>query len=663
MKTLYRLFLLLGFALLFNPIHSQAQDIDVDCEEWVFEEVPCPGDFENVRDWITTLDSLQVDFDWEDWLEDFFNPFDDDDDDDEEEDDDEEDGEDDDDDWDDDEFEWLDCSEWPFDFACPNDSLYNDFDEWLDSLATDLGEDFEMWEDSLEAYLDELEDHWEDEHGDDDDDDDHEGDDDDDEHDWDDDEFDWLDCTDWPFDFECPTDSTYNDFDEWLDSLATDLGEDFEMWEDSLYAYFDELEDRWEEEHGDDDDDEDDDEEEDEEDDDDEGDDREDDWDDDEFAWIDCTEWPFDFECPNDSLYNDFDEWIEVLANDLGEDFEMWMDSLDVYFDELEDRWEEEHDDDDHDWDDDEFDWADCEEWPFDVVCPTDSTFANVDEWLGHVSDQLGENFEGWLERFRAYLGDWEDDDDDDDDEEEDDDDEEEDDEEEDDEEDDEEEDDDDGEGFGWEEASVFWETIFNYIDENYEGNTAIDFTRDEDSWIVTLNNEVTIIFDREASAITLVGIEGDNPSVLPTDIQTFLEENFEDCTYDIVSIEYEGQAAIQITVDCTGKTAGGEILIFDLYGNLLSQEAVTTGLENTSFASEIELYPNPSINVAQVALTSTQTGTMAIYTMAGQQVLQGSFDQVSHFNIDVSELANGVYLLHINTAEGEAIKQLTIAK
>ncbi|PHR10822.1 MAG: hypothetical protein COA40_13300 [Aequorivita sp.] len=68
---------------------------------------------------------------------------------------------------------------------------------------------------------------------------------------------------------------------------------------------------------------------------------------------------------------------------------------------------------------------------------------------------------------------------------------------------------------------------------------------------------------------------------------------------------------------------------------------------------SQIVLYPNPAKSTVSINAT---VESIIVYNVAGQKLMETSSN-----SFDVSELANGIYLVKITTAEGTAVKQLSV--
>lgn len=85
--------------------------------------------------------------------------------------------------------------------------------------------------------------------------------------------------------------------------------------------------------------------------------------------------------------------------------------------------------------------------------------------------------------------------------------------------------------------------------------------------------------------------------------------------------------------------------------------DALSTG---EWFASTFNLYPNPTENVVNITNSENMTvQQVAVYDVTGKQLSIHSFNNETEIQLNVENLASGVYMLHIETNEGAAVKKL----
>lgn len=80
----------------------------------------------------------------------------------------------------------------------------------------------------------------------------------------------------------------------------------------------------------------------------------------------------------------------------------------------------------------------------------------------------------------------------------------------------------------------------------------------------------------------------------------------------------------------------------------------------HTAVIEGINVYPNPSHGVFSVEIPNVDNAEISIVTLTGMQVYKASTSN-SLNKIDLSNLAAGMYMVRVKTAEGFAVKKITI--
>lgn len=97
------------------------------------------------------------------------------------------------------------------------------------------------------------------------------------------------------------------------------------------------------------------------------------------------------------------------------------------------------------------------------------------------------------------------------------------------------------------------------------------------------------------------------------------------------------------------------------------SNPACTTGFEDASFSNNVTLLPNPSNGNVNVTVNGVEKNvSIRVYNVIGSEVkFYNISDVASAFNksFDFSDLANGTYLVKVQSADKTAVKRLTISK
>ena len=64
---------------------------------------------------------------------------------------------------------------------------------------------------------------------------------------------------------------------------------------------------------------------------------------------------------------------------------------------------------------------------------------------------------------------------------------------------------------------------------------------------------------------------------------------------------------------------------------------------------SNFSLYPNPSTNSVELSSTNTPISEISIYDLSGKLLLSKKYNSEININLNISNLAPGIYLLKIN--------------
>ncbi len=89
--------------------------------------------------------------------------------------------------------------------------------------------------------------------------------------------------------------------------------------------------------------------------------------------------------------------------------------------------------------------------------------------------------------------------------------------------------------------------------------------------------------------------------------------------------------------------------------------QALTSADENTILADNlVELAPNPVMDQLNIQLyNNIEANNYEIYNLSGQQILKNNIGKsVDNFDIDVTSLNQGMYILRVNTNDGIIIKK-----
>ena len=92
-----------------------------------------------------------------------------------------------------------------------------------------------------------------------------------------------------------------------------------------------------------------------------------------------------------------------------------------------------------------------------------------------------------------------------------------------------------------------------------------------------------------------------------------------------------------------------------------LPQELIDAILSTDNFlAAKFNIYPNPATNVVTITNNENRlVNQVTIYDNTGKLINTQSFNEQAEIQLNVEHLASGTYMLHLQTAEGTAVKKL----
>ncbi len=164
----------------------------------------------------------------------------------------------------------------------------------------------------------------------------------------------------------------------------------------------------------------------------------------------------------------------------------------------------------------------------------------------------------------------------------------------------------------------------------------------------VTVNNLPTVIAISNTSLIC----SGQSASLTASGATTYTWDNTANTTVIVVS------PTITTTYTVNGTNANGCSNVTTVVQNVSPCTGIQT-VNNTSSAL-VKVYPNPSNGIFMVELENTLSKAISIIDFTGKVVMQHSTNE-SSFNIDISQLANGIY--HVKIVNDNAIHVLKLVK
>lgn len=104
--------------------------------------------------------------------------------------------------------------------------------------------------------------------------------------------------------------------------------------------------------------------------------------------------------------------------------------------------------------------------------------------------------------------------------------------------------------------------------------------------------------------------------------------------------------------VHATSDLGGGAIFFFDM-----SVKETASSAQNAQ--SAFSVYPNPANTVVNVANAKAQISAVSLVDINGRTVKSVQFDGVSSAQVNIADLANGVYMMNIKSDKGTVTKKV----
>ncbi len=93
--------------------------------------------------------------------------------------------------------------------------------------------------------------------------------------------------------------------------------------------------------------------------------------------------------------------------------------------------------------------------------------------------------------------------------------------------------------------------------------------------------------------------------------------------------------------------------------GSFTLNGVTALGVKGNAAAAAFSVFPNPANNVINVANANTKINGVSLVDLNGRTVKTITFDSVSSAQVNIEDLAAGVYMMNIQSAEGEVTKKV----
>ncbi|MFT3796319.1 T9SS type A sorting domain-containing protein [Flavobacterium sp.] len=125
------------------------------------------------------------------------------------------------------------------------------------------------------------------------------------------------------------------------------------------------------------------------------------------------------------------------------------------------------------------------------------------------------------------------------------------------------------------------------------------------------------------------------------------------------------GIDAVQLNMMVTAISLTGQtntVSSLGLFDNLNFQASAVNGPLSVKteevVANEVSVYPNPATNVINVSNPNASITKITLTDLNGRTVKQINYDKVAEIQINISDLASGMYMMNIQSTDGESVKK-----
>ena len=231
--------------------------------------------------------------------------------------------------------------------------------------------------------------------------------------------------------------------------------------------------------------------------------------------------------------------------------------------------------------------------------------------------------------------------------------------------------------------AGSAWDTIYYNIDLNSDGISDVTFSQthrytahlcsfdvDLVSIMPATNNNVTgsgTTFDSSASWGAGGALAYTQEGMLCNPVQhAWVNSNG---GYEGVKLKIGNQyhyGWIKISVPGFGSSLTVKEFAYNTIPNqpILAGQTITTGLTENSFASSINLFPNPASNHLTIALGSNNKKVeVTITDITGKIIYTITTNKTNKIEVNTNEFAEGIYIVQIQVADFIGTKKLVVEK
>jgi hypothetical protein len=127
----------------------------------------------------------------------------------------------------------------------------------------------------------------------------------------------------------------------------------------------------------------------------------------------------------------------------------------------------------------------------------------------------------------------------------------------------------------------------------------------------------------------------------------------------DVVTLTNKGTGSIVVNVFETSNPSNSQIITWNVTGCTTGNDCAITGIAASISEKNISLYPNPAFNTITIGTNnSLKINSINVYTISGKNVVNQVVSDLNTFDLNISELRAGFYIMEIKTEHGNVTKE-----
>lgn len=92
-------------------------------------------------------------------------------------------------------------------------------------------------------------------------------------------------------------------------------------------------------------------------------------------------------------------------------------------------------------------------------------------------------------------------------------------------------------------------------------------------------------------------------------------------------------------------------------YNSILCQPYYMVGIDENNIINSINIYPNPTKNITTISLSKIESNVFyRLIDISGREVFNEKIANTDNFDVNLSKLSNGIYILHLTTNDQNSV-------